>query len=368
MTVKDGSGLVDIAGFRIGIVQQRIKVVGIVAGGIRRGGPFAEIVESHDVSGIVRRSGLVRHPYLHTVDGDAGGQVGESLHRGVVLLAEEGGKEEVTVLLIVSHIQFKRSGLHTALAGDALRRRLLLRHHRLKFQLAELQIRTDTEKARCTAHQGRIARESHVTALHEFHDFVFLALVFQFHILGIIVERGIGVVVQVHIHLVTHLSVDREVDFLIKIHRRGLAVADGQRRIIDVLHRGSEFQFSRSLRFHADTAGTENLLRRAQFEMHIREIEFLLALGLIDFIVFLTVEVTAQLQITPLSELLGSHEDRSTQILASHLRANQIAAQRVVILHLLLHVLGSLQVGGVLLQVVVGDGSGALNLPAGVQQ
>ena len=102
--------------------------------------------------------------------------------------------------------------------------------------------------------------------------------------------------------------------------------------------------------------------------MHVGEVELLLALCLIYLIVLRTEELPHLLRGAPVQVLLWSHHNGCSNPLLANLRTDDVAVERVVILHLLLHVLGSLQVGGVLLQVVVGDGSGALNLPAGVQQ
>ena len=102
--------------------------------------------------------------------------------------------------------------------------------------------------------------------------------------------------------------------------------------------------------------------------MHVGEVELLFALCLVYLIVLRTEELAHLLRSAPVQILLGRHHNRRGNPLLANLRTNDVAVERVVILHLLLHVLGSLQVGGVLLQVVVGDGGGALNLPAGVQQ
>ena len=102
--------------------------------------------------------------------------------------------------------------------------------------------------------------------------------------------------------------------------------------------------------------------------MHVGEIEFLLALGLIDFIVLLAVEVALQLGVAPLAKLLSRHQHRRTQILVTHLRTDQVAAQRVVVLHLLLNVLRHHQVGSPALEVFLRDGLRALYLPPRIEQ
>ena len=102
--------------------------------------------------------------------------------------------------------------------------------------------------------------------------------------------------------------------------------------------------------------------------MHVGEVELLLALGLIDFIVFLAEEVAAQLPVAPFAELLGSHQHGRAQIASAHLRANQVAAQCVVILHLLLDVGRHAEVGGRTVQVFLGHRLRALNLPTRMKQ
>ena len=109
--------------------------------------------------------------------------------------------------------------------------------------------------------------------------------------MGVEVERSVGVVVEVHVHLVAHTSVDVDVYLLVKVHGRGLAVAYWKRRIVDVLHRSSKLQLGCTLCTYAHTAGTEYLLSRTQVEVHVAEVELLLALSLIYLVVLLAEEV-----------------------------------------------------------------------------
>ena len=225
-----------------------------------------------------------------------------------------------------------------------------------------------TKQARRTAHKARIRRERHVAALDEFDDFVFLAVVLQFHILRVEIEGRVGVVVQVQIDLVADFSRDVQVDFLVEVHRCRLAVADGQRWVVDILHRHAELQFCRASRRHAHTARTEDFLRRTEVEVHIGEVEFLLAFRLVDFVVFRAKKLAKLLFRAPVEIFRRRHHNRRGNPLVADFRADDVAVERVVVLHLLLHILRTLQVGGILVEVVVGDGRGALNLPARVQQ
>ena len=342
--IQHGARLVDVSGSGIGVHHLEVFAVGLVAGhGQSRDAPhrirhrlvFSQIGQRNDVACVGGRSRLVGHPYLHAVDGDAGGDVGQCAHGGIIVAAEILREEEMAVLLIVGGIHLKRGGLRAALACHARARRLLLRYHRLQFQFAELQVGADTKQLRGTSHQRRIAGKRNISRLHQLDDFVFLAVVFQFQVLRVEVTGGIGVIVQIHVHLVAHLAVHAQVDFLVEVHVGGLAVADGQRRVVDVLHGGPELQFGGSLRLHAHTARAENLLCRSQVEMHVGERKFLLAFLLIDFIVFLAVEIAAQFLLRPLSELVGSHHEGGSHIARSHFRTDNIGVERVVVFHLL---------------------------------
>ena len=255
-----------------------------------------------------------------------------------------------------------------AFRGDTCRRRLLLRDDGLELELAKLHVGAQSEERAGSGDERRVGGERHVATLHELDDLVFLALVLELHALGIEVEGGVGVVVEVHVHLVAHLAVHVEVDLLVEVHRGGLAVADGQRGVVDVLERGAELELGGSLRLDAHAARTEDLLGRSQVEVHVGEVELLLALRLYHLLVLAAPEVAHELALAPLEVLAEVHHDGGAHIGAANLVADDVAVDGVVVLHRLLHVLGPLQVGGALVEVVLGDGDGALYLPPGVEQ
>ena len=123
--------LVDVTGS--GKVSRHPGILGI--GLVTRHGQFrelplgmthltvlTEIGQSHDIAGVGRRSGLVGHPDLHTVDHDARQQVRQLRHCLVIVLMEVVREEEVTVFLVVGNIKLERCRLGTALRTDTLRR------------------------------------------------------------------------------------------------------------------------------------------------------------------------------------------------------------------------------------------------------
>ena len=350
---EHGGGLVDVACCGILVHHGVVLAVGSVGGhgrscsrphGVAYLRGLAQVGEGYDVSGVGGGGSLVGYPNLHSVDGDASGEVGQFLHPCVVVVAEVSREEEVSVLLIVGHIDLEGCELHASLRRHALRRRFLLRQDGLQLQFAKLHIGAHTEEAAGTADERRVGGERHVACLHELDDLVFLAVVLQLHVLRVVVEGGVGVVVEVHVHLVAHLSVDVEVDLLIKLHHRGLAVADGQRGVVHTLLVDAKLQLGSSLRAHSDASGTEDFLGRSQVEVHVGEVKFLLSLGLVYLVVLLAVVGTSLVELAPCHVLGRRHHDGSREPCAAQLVADDVAVQRVVVLHVVFHVVGALQV------------------------
>ena len=286
------------------------------------------------------------------------------MHGSIVALAEIAGEEEVAVLLVVGHIHFKRRHLRTTSRRNALGGRVLLRKNRLQLQLTKLHVRTNTKQTAGAFHQRVVRGEGDVTRLHQFDNLIFLALIAQLDILGVEVESGVGVVVQVHVHLVTYLTIDVQVDFLVEVDGLGPSVSLWQRGVIDVLEVGSQLQLRRTLRLDAHTAGAEYLLGRSQVEVHIREVELVLALGS-HVLRILLAEETPQLSfLAPCAVFLGSHQHRSIQVVVAYLRTDDIHSRRVIILHLLPDILREVEVDGRAIKISHLDRCRLLNPPA----
>jgi len=376
-SLEHGRGLIDVAGGAQLIHNGRILGVGTIRrhgqsalrpSRVADGGCLAEIGQCHDITGIGGRAVLVGHPNFNPADAHAGGQIGQSLHARIVMVSEILRKKEVTVLLIVCRAKLKRGELLAALTAHAARRTFLLRGNQLQLELAKLHVGAQSEQAAGPLHQRRVAGERHIARLYELDDLVFLAVILQFHVLRVDIHRGIGVVIQVHVHLVAHLAVDVQIDFLVEIHRRCLAVADGQRGIVDALERGTKLQFGRSLCLDAHAPRPEDLLCRTQLKAHVGEVELLLALSLVYFIVLSTEKSVAAVALAPFHILAGSHHDGCVEIGGAYLRADDIPVEGIVIHHLIAQPLRALQVHRTLVEVVVGDGRGALYLPSGMKQ
>ena len=76
---------------------------------------LSQIGESHNVTRVVIVAALVCDPHLYPGYLNAGDYVGEHRHVGVVIVTEEMGQEEVTVLVITAGIYLKVIYLLTSL-------------------------------------------------------------------------------------------------------------------------------------------------------------------------------------------------------------------------------------------------------------
>ena len=139
--------------------------------------------------------------------------------------------------------------------------------------------------------------------------------------MGIEVKGGVGVVVQIHIHLVAYLTVHAQVNLLVEVEAGGLTVTDGQRGVIDVLHRGTQLQLCRSLGFDTHTARAEDFFRRSQVEVHVGKRELVLALVRHILGILLAEEVVEGPLLTPLQVFLRGHQHGGVQIAVAYLRA-----------------------------------------------
>ena len=123
--VEHGRGLVDVTGgcvgrhhlliFRVCAIRRHLQTRRLPDGVdfVRIG--FAEVGQSDDVARVGGGSGLVCHPNFHAVDFHARHQVGQRFHRLVVAVAEVLREEEMSVFLVVCHVDFKGCHLHAAL-------------------------------------------------------------------------------------------------------------------------------------------------------------------------------------------------------------------------------------------------------------
>ena len=97
-------------------------------------------------------------------------------------------QEEVAVLFVVGGRELKGVGLASAFAAYTLARTFLLAYHGLHLQTAELHIGAQTEKAAHARHQTHVAGERDITGLNQLDDVIFLAVIFQLKVLGVVIK------------------------------------------------------------------------------------------------------------------------------------------------------------------------------------
>ena len=313
---------------------------------------FAQVGEGHDIAVAFITSRLVRHPKLDTLDGDAGHDGGQLAHVLVIMFAEEVGEKEMSVFFVFGSREFVIVRLCASLGRHAFRGRFLLGNDRLQFQFAELQVSPQAEQRGSAFDERGIGGKRHVTPFYQLDDFVFLAFVAQFHALRVEVERGVGVVVQVHVDFVAYAAVHAHVDFLFEIESEGLPAVFREARVVRLLQVTPDFQFGGTLGFDTHATGTEYFLGRSQVELHVREVEFVFAFILESFAVLLPVVVLQGLLQAPFLIFFRRHQQRGVQVTVAHFGTDGVIACRRVVNGIRFQIVRVFQVQASFFQIV----------------
>ena len=102
--------------------------------------------------------------------------------------------------------------------------------------------------------------------------------------------------------------------------------------------------------------------------MHIREIELLLALRLIDFIVLLAIEGIALVLFRPFHIFIRSEHDGSRKPGIAHPVADDITVEGIIVDDLIPEGIRTLEVERTLIEIAQGIRLGKLDFPTGMQQ
>ena len=94
----------------------------------------------------------------------------------------------------------------------------------MQIELSKLHVGADTKQCGGTRHERVVGWKRDVTSFNQFHDFVLLAFVLQLQVLRVEIEGRIRVVVDIEVHLVAHLGIHREIDFLVEVEAGHLAI------------------------------------------------------------------------------------------------------------------------------------------------
>ena len=78
----------------------------------------------------------------------------------------------------------------------------------------------------CSGDEGAVEREANVTSLEQLDDFVLFAFVFQLHQV-LIIEGGLGILVDVEVDFVADFCDDIELYILVEVEIGGVLLGDG---------------------------------------------------------------------------------------------------------------------------------------------
>ena len=307
-------------------------------------GIFGQIHESHDITSLFVIALLVGYPHLDAVDAHTRRYIGQFGGKLVVVVPEEVSQEKVTVFVVGIGPNLERCGLGSTAGIDGLRLGLLLRDKGRGGELAELHGGLDTEQGRAASYERRPGGHAHVTGLDVLDNFVLLALVLQFEVLGVEVESGIGIVVHVERHLVAHLGRDRSLYLFVKVEIGFLTGAHRQGRVVELVVFQPHVQLDGALGSELHATGTKDLFERPEREVHIEEVELrFVFLGKILGIA-LPVILLHRLAQRIVVVLFGREHEGRSHIDTGHPGMNHVTVGLGVILHLGFEVRGVLQV------------------------
>ena len=331
--IQHRTRLVHVAGITVGAHHIGIQLVALVAGDVQSGtcpgavgnlDTFCQIHQTDDVTGVRGLSTGVGHPHFNAVDGHTTGDGGKGGAGLVIAVVEVMGEEEVTVFVIVVGLDVIRVQLVSSPTAHCGRLRLLLTGHSLQSQTSKLQVCPDTKQHTRTPDEARIGGEGDITCLDQLHDVIFLTFITQFQVLGIDIEGGFRVVVDVEIHAVTHLRIHAHIDLLIEIKSPRHTVTVRQRGVVNELVVVAELHLRTTLCPDLHTARTENLLGRSQIKVHVGEVKLLLSLGREQRVVPHLEILAERLLFRPLQILIWCHHPRLTQEVVTQPRTHLV--------------------------------------------
>ena len=252
----------------------------------------------------------------------------------------------VGVVLVGLHAEGR--GLHAAGGADGLGFGVLLAEQGGEGELAELELCLDAEQRGGAPDEGRAGGHGHVAGLEGLDDLVLLAFVRELEVLAVEIEGGVGVVGHVELHLVAYGGRDVGLYLLVEVEVCLAARGEGEGGIVGLVGLDSHAELHAALRGEADSAGAEDFLQRAQGEVHVEDVERLLVLFLEGLGVALPEVLHHALpEAEPVVVARGELHGRDGHLVADAC-VEVVHARGGVVYHLVVHVLGVAEVGGVL--------------------
>ena len=255
-------------------------------------------------------------------------------------------QEEVAVLIILVHLDLERFRLHAPLGANRFRLGFLLGEQGVHPQLAELQIRLHTKQRRASIDQRVAGIHAYVSGLYRLDDLVLLAGIGQLQLLGVEIERGLGIVIHVEIHLATHRGLHVQLHALVEIEEGTLTRALGQRGVVVLIGLQTHRDLGGTLRPHPHATRAEYPLGGPDVELHVGQVE-LLARRLLELLLVLRPEIRTERLLHGIILILGRGQAHGgTYLHIAQFRTDDVGIGFQVVLDGSLHVLRIPQVGG----------------------
>ena len=169
---------------------------------------LAQVHEADKVTALLIVGVLVGDPNFDARDLDTGRHMRQTCGEPVVIVVEILRQEKVPVGVVIIALHLELGALHAALCADCFGLGVLLRHQSGQGQIAELELALDTEQRRTSADQTRSGGHADVADFEILDYLVLLSFIRQFQVLGIEIERSVGVVSHVELQFVAHRRVD----------------------------------------------------------------------------------------------------------------------------------------------------------------
>ena len=174
----------------------------------------------------------------------------------------------MAIRLVVVALDEEFLGRGTPLDVEVLALATLLSHHSRHGGISKLELALQSKKALRSCDQTSPCWEAHVAHFQGLDDVVFRALEIQFHFV-FKRERGLCVVVDLHVQAIPEFSRGIDLHFLIKVKGQGLSVAFGDDGIFDMLEAKAKANFRRTLGPNFQLIRPENVLDRGIRDGHI---------------------------------------------------------------------------------------------------
>ncbi len=238
--------------------------------GVRQSARLGQVGEGNDIAYVENLVAVIRDPDFQVLEVEEGVDLGQVLQGGLVDLPVVVAQEEVAVLVVAIGVDFEFLQLRAPLQGDLFAFRLLLRGDGRQSQVAELELRLQSEQRLRALDQASPQWQAHVTGLDLANDVVLsegLAVVVELDLV-VEVEIGPGVVVGVQFKLIADLTGHIHLNVHVEVEDRIAPEALDDEGVILELVVQPETQIHATLRLDADLGAPEEVVDLVGVELN----------------------------------------------------------------------------------------------------